>query len=160
MLCISKELLTTFTALPSIIETYILSIPEEVYDIKRSEEAWTIREHIYHICNVQEMLSERIILLIKEKNPVIEPFFPQNQQGRGTLFANVSEAIGKYKTQRKAQLEYIKNIDQSVLTHEANHPEYIRYNLPIIINHMVFHEYWHMYRIEELWLTKPEYLDK
>jgi hypothetical protein len=29
---------------------------------------------------------------------------------------------------------------------EAQNGKYVRYNIPFTVNHMVFHEYWHMYR--------------
>ena len=41
--------------LPRIIKDYAARIPEDELDIKRSREAWTIREHLYHIAGVQQM---------------------------------------------------------------------------------------------------------
>jgi len=43
-------------------------------------------------------------------------------------------------------------------TKPAEHPEYERYDLGLVVHHLVFHEYWHFYRTEELWLTRPEFL--
>lgn len=40
----------------------------------------------------------------------------------------------------------------------ARHPEYTLYTPYVMLRHMMMHDYLHMYRIEELWLTRPEYL--
>jgi hypothetical protein len=40
------------------------------------------------------------------------------------------------------------------------HPEYELYSLSILGRHILMHDFWHMYRIEELWLTRDAYLTK
>ena len=40
----------------------------------------------------------------------------------------------------------------------ATHPEYEQYSLIILARHILMHDHWHMYRMEELWLTRDEYL--
>ncbi len=152
---LNKEvLLNTFGDLPQIIEEYFKNIAEETLDIKRSENAWTIREHLYHIVSVQEMLYQRILKIENEERPVITPYFPEKDIAEASLFVSIEEAFSKYKAIREKQIVLIKHLSEQSFKKEAQHGEYVRYNIPIIINHMVFHEYWHMYRIEELWLTR------
>ena len=55
-------------------------------------------------------------------------------------------------------MELLSQLDDLDLVKEAKHDEYKKYNIEIKLNHMLFHDYWHIYRIEELWLTKDEYL--
>ena len=52
------------------------------------------------------------------------------------------------------------NIDTIKLAAYRNKTKLKKYNFEIVLNHILFHDYWHMYRIEELWLTKDEYLSK
>ena len=40
----------------------------------------------------------------------------------------------------------------------ATHPEYAQYSFYILVRHILMHDHWHMYRMEELWLTRDEYL--
>lgn len=152
-----KLLVSTLENIPEIIETYVSNIPKERLDVKRNAEAWTIREHVYHVASVQKMLYKRIELIRTEKNPVITPFFPEKQVAIGEFYDSPEAAFEEYRAERKRQVALIASLCDADFQNEATHGEYVRYNIPIILNHMVFHEYWHMYRIEELWLTKDEY---
>ncbi len=155
---LNKEVLAkTLKELPDIIEAYVSNIPAEVLDIKRNDETWTIREHIYHIVQVQDMIYARILTIKDEKHPVIAPYFPENETERTALYASLDEAFSKYTDIRNKQLSLIDQLTEAALNKDAVHGEYIQYNIPIIINHMIFHEYWHMYRIEQIWLTRDEY---
>ncbi len=151
------NLLSTLQGLPEMIETYFINIPEELLDRKRNEASWTIREHLYHIVSVQEMLYQRILKIRDEECPVITPYFPENELERVELYKSLNDAFLHYKEIRERQILLIRQMKESDFDREAVHGEYLRYNVPIILNHMIFHEYWHMYRIEELWLTRDEY---
>jgi uncharacterized damage-inducible protein DinB len=148
----------TLRDIPQVIEGYFKNIPETVLDLRRTEEAWTIREHLYHIASVQEMLLGRIEQIRDEERPVISPFFPETQIEQGKLYASIGAAFSHYRGMRKKQIETIRALDAAALGKEAVHEEYSNYGIPVIVNHMIFHEYWHMYRIEELWLTRDQYL--
>ncbi len=154
----NREVLAkTLKELPDVIEAYIRNIPAIVLDLKRNDETWTIREHIYHIAQVQDMLLSRILTIQNEEHPVMVPYFPENETERTAIYSSLDEALAKYKDIRKNQLSLIDQITKAALNKDAVHGEYIQYNIPIIINHMIFHEYWHMYRIEQIWLTRDEY---
>ena len=152
-----ENLLKTFEGIPEIIEKYFLNIPEDCLDKKRSEISWTIREHLYHVAGVQDMLYKRILNIKNEENPVVKPYFPENEPEGVSLYESVQKAFSHYKEIRRKQILLINQLTESEFGKEAKHDEYTRYNIPIIINHMIFHEYWHMYRIEEIWLTRDEY---
>lgn len=151
------KLLMTFQGLPEIIKSYIGNIPDNFLDKKRSETSWTIREHLYHIADVQVMLYARILKIKDEENPIITPYFPENEFEGASKFETIYQAIAHYEAAREKQISLINQLTESDFEKEAMHDEYIKYNIPIIINHMIFHEYWHMYRIEEIWLTRDEF---
>jgi hypothetical protein len=152
-----KYALETLENLPLIIENYVNNIPSEIMDKKRNESTWTIREHIYHIADVQIILLNRIKLIVSEDNPIIEPYFPDQDVKNGFKFSEKGEAIASYKKYRKEQMNILRNIPVSDFQKKVGHKEYSEYSLTILINHMIFHEYWHMYRIEEIWLIKEEF---
>ena len=154
---ITKAELHTFKILPNLIESYIAEIPAAAITRKRNQNAWTIQEHLFHIVDVQAMLLGRMQTIISEKHPVIEPYFPQNDVKKGLKYQTMAEAFAEYHAYRKRQLKLLKNASTGDLQKVADHKEYSEYSLPIILKHMVFHEFWHMYRIEEIWLTRDEY---
>ncbi len=154
---LTKRDVQAFSSVPGVIEEYISQIPEEELDIKRNKNTWTIREHIYHIADVQALLLGRMKLIRDTAEPVIEPFFPEKETALSQKFDSIQDALSVYKKFRKKQLKLLKNCSKKILKKTAVHKEYKQYSIPIIVKHMLFHEYWHMYRIEEIWLTHAEY---
>lgn len=152
-----EKLLVSFKDLPEIIEDYVKNIPEDILDVKRNEQTWTIREHINHIVDVQEMLYGRILKIKEEEKPIIIPYFPEDELAAAQKYSTLAIAFEKYKEMREKQIALIRRLTEEDFQKEAKHGEYINYSIPIILNHMIFHEYWHMYRIEEIWLTKEEF---
>lgn len=145
---------------PKVISDYILIIPENDLNIKRGENFWTIKEHLIHLDYVQDILFDRLLKFKNEEKPKITPYFPENDKIEKNKFNTINDVLNSYKSKRNKQIELINELKNSDIKKEANHDEYKKYNLEIILNHILFHDYWHMYRIEELWLTKDEYLSK
>ncbi len=152
-----EALFATFSGIPDILEAYFRNIQEEYLDRKRGESVWTIKEHLYHLAGVQELMYHRILTIKTEENPAIRPYFPVNEPNRASLFPSVEAAFNHYRDWRRKQTEVLRGLTEMEFNKEAVHDEYIRYNIPILVNHIISHDYWHMYRIEELWLTKDEY---
>ena len=150
-----EYLINTLKDLPEIISNYILAIPEEDLDKRRGKDFWTVREHVIHLEYVQDVILKRILIFKNEAHPVVKPYFPENDKIDGNDFNTIEEVLESYKEKREKQLEIVKESD---LLKEGKHDEYKKYNMEIILNHVLFHDYWHMYRIEELWLTRDEYL--
>lgn len=155
---IGKKELVTFKNIPFVIENYLAQIPEESRVIKRNADTWTIKEHIFHLVGVQEMLIGRMNKIIQENDPKIEPYFPDKEKDtKKEKYRSINSALKDYKRFRKQETAIIKNLDNITLDKTADHKEYIKYTIRLMISHMIYHEYWHMYRIEEIWLTKDEY---
>jgi len=103
-------------------------------------------------------MYQRLVRFKQEKNPVFVPYFPQNDDKNKIVYASVSNALSTFENLRKKQIDLIKTFDGAVFKNEGIHPEYKRYNTMIVARHILMHDFWHMYRIEELWLTTDEYL--
>ena len=145
----------TFKSVPAVIGSFVENLDPDCLDRRRSGTSWTAREHIYHIVNVQEMLLGRITLIRDSDNPVIKPFFPENEEI--PLYGNMAEAMDRFRDWRRKQCDLIGELTPDELVKEARHDEYTEYNILKIINHMIFHEYWHLYRVEEIAHTKDEF---
>jgi uncharacterized damage-inducible protein DinB len=144
--------------LPAVVEPYFRSIPPDRLDLRRTPEAWTLREHLYHVAAVQGMLLGRMTLLRDDPQPVVVPYFPQNEPALADRYPSVDAAFTEYRTRRLEQLALLEALAPEQWSKPAQHPEYERYDLSLVVHHLVFHEYWHFYRIEELWLTRDGYL--
>lgn len=148
----------TLQTLPDVVEPWFRAIPSDRLDLRRTAEAWTLREHLYHVAAVQPMLLERMKLLRDESHPKIVPYFPQNEPALADRFSSVDEAFSCYRRLRAEQVALLEAVSPGVWSKPADHPEYEIYNLNLVVHHLVFHEYWHFYRTEELWLTREGYL--
>ncbi len=72
----------------------------------------------------------------------------------------VAEALDQFARCRNEQLVLLDGANDVAWQKQATHPEYESYSLYILTRHTLMHDYWHMYRIEELWLTRDKYLTK
>ncbi len=154
----ASVVLETLRTLPQVVEPWFRAIPADRLDLRRTTEAWTLREHLYHVAAVQTMLLGRMRLLRDDPRPVVVPYFPQNEPALGDRYPSVDAAFGEYRRLRVEQMSLLESVDPEIWDKPAEHPEYERYDLGLVVHHLVFHEYWHFYRTEELWLTRDGYL--
>lgn len=150
--------LETLRTLPAVVEPWFRAIPSDRLDARRRPDAWTLREHLYHVAGVQRLLLGRMVLLRDAPTPEVVPYFPQNEPALGERFPSVDAAFAEYHARRNEQMALLQAVAPAVWNKPAVHPEYERYDLGLVVHHMVFHEYWHFYRMEELWLTRDAYL--
>jgi uncharacterized damage-inducible protein DinB len=153
-----KNLLQSLKSSPFIISDYLLPVPDEQMDEKRRQNFWTIRKHLAHLVQTQDLIYKRILRFKNEEEPEIKPYFPEKDEIAEENNVSTSELIDKLKTLRNRQIELLESLSEKDFQKKGIHGEYKKYDLEIIMNHILFHDYWHMYRIEELLLTKDEFL--
>lgn len=136
----------------SILEDLCSSLSVESATVRRHEKFWTIEEHVAHLAEVQPMLLSRLEKFRDEKNPVMTPFIPE--EGAFPGVPSLENSLAQFRQFRLRQLELIAHLGDEAFKNEGTHPEYTAYNLPILIRHIILHDQWHMYRMEELWLAK------
>ena len=154
-----KNLISSLKQSPLIIGDYLLTVSVEQANEIRRVNFWTICKHLSHLVQTQKLLYERILKFKNEDNPVIKPYFPDKDEIEKNDLG-VPELIEKFKAIRNDQIELLESLSEKDFRKKAVHEEYKKYDLEIIMNHILFHDYWHMYRIEELLLTKDEYLSE
>jgi uncharacterized damage-inducible protein DinB len=143
----------------NILKAFVTSIPESNLNERRGDGFWTIAEHVIHLADVQSMLLERIQRFIDEDLPEFVPYFPKDDE-KDTRPENIEidAALMAFQEVREKQIALLTKTDKTVWKKTATHPEYDQYSLYILVRHILMHDHWHMYRMEELWLTKDAYL--
>lgn len=145
----------------TIFEEFLRAIPADALKKKRGKGFWSIHEHADHLADVQPMVLERLQRILAEDMPEFTPFVPeQDKKVEIKTLRSVEEIINQFRARRNEQLELLGNAEMKDWTRMAVHPEYDQYGLFILARHILMHDHWHMYRMEELWLTKDEYLTK
>ena len=145
---------------PAILSEFVKGIPDSKLDLRRGDGFWTIAEHVSHLAQVQPMLLERIKRFTTEERPEFIPYLPGEDENEPDTpdRMDMEAALGQFATVRNQQLVVLEDADEDVWLREGKHPEYDRYTPYILARHLLMHDHWHMYRIEELWLTKDAYL--
>ncbi|WP_224956775.1 DinB family protein [Geomonas subterranea] len=156
------DLLDSLSRTPNILAELVDTIPQQKLDLRRGEGFWTIAEHASHLAEVQPMLLQRIGRFLKEEHPEFIPYLPGKGEEEPDTPARLemASALEQFTTCRLRQLELLKGLDQGTWRRTGTHPEYDAYSLYILVRHILMHDHWHMYRIEELWLTKDAYLTR
>jgi uncharacterized damage-inducible protein DinB len=156
------DLLDGLRRTPNILSAFVKTVPENKLDLRRGESFWTIAEHISHLAQVQPMLLGRIERFMKEAHPEFVPYIPGTEADEPvTPFRmEITAALQHFTEARNNQLALLERADQATWQKMAAHPEYEHYSLYILVRHILMHDFWHMYRMEELWLTKDAYLTR
>lgn len=156
------DLLESLGRAPGILAEFVGSIPEDRLDVRRGEGFWTVAEHVEHLARVQPMLLARFERFMNEEHPEFTPYVPGNVCGEPDALPPMAAraALDRFADYRGKQLLLLREADEAVWRRTATHPEYERYSLYILARHVLMHDYWHMYRMEELWLTKDEFLTR
>jgi hypothetical protein len=157
----TPELVDALELNASIFENFVNGIPEPDLHRNRGEGFWTVYQHIHHLALVQPLMYKRFRTFRTDEKPVIVPYNPfSGEEDRDPKIRPVGEVVQAFKDWRKKQVELIRSCNDSVWEKQGVHPEYDRYTMEIVIRHVVTHDGFHMYRMEELWLAKDEALTK
>ncbi|HEQ71960.1 MAG TPA: DinB family protein [Spirochaetia bacterium] len=140
---------------PVVLRDLVASIPEERLTHGFGGNIWSVQEHVQHLALTQIMLQKRIQLFFKEEKPEIVPFVPDQNAEPHTL-KPIGDLLNLFESWRKKQLESLKKADDAIWGKEAVHPEYTHYNFEIAVRHILTHDGFHFYRIEELGLLRKE----
>jgi len=157
-----QDLLEGLRRTPKILSEFVKTIPEGKMDLRRGEGFWTVAEHVSHLAQVQPMLLDRFQRFINEDHPEFVPYIPGNGKDEPDTppRMNMTAALEQFAQYRNKQLELLESANDIIWRRTATHPEYENYSLYILTRHTLMHDYWHMYRIEELWLTRDAYLTR
>lgn len=147
---------------PQVLSGLVKSIPEQRLDVRRGEGFWTIAEQVSHLAEVQPMLLGRFQRFLEENNPEFIPYIPPSGDSGpvNPQRMDMAVALAQFTEYRKKQLTLLEEVDTDAWQKTGIHPEYEFYSIHILARHTLMHDYWHMYRIEELWLVRDTFLTK
>ena len=156
------DLLEALRRSPRILSQFVKTIPQTRLDLRRGEGFWTVAEHVSHLAQVQPMLLGRFERFASEEHPEFVPFLPGKGQGEPETPPRLSmeAAVAQFCDYRTRQLLLLEAADAGYWKKTATHPEFDQYSSYLLTRHVLMHDHWHMYRMEELWLAKDAYLTK
>ncbi|MBX2840847.1 MAG: DinB family protein [Flammeovirgaceae bacterium] len=144
---------------PLFLENMLKEIPEGLLKERRIKGKWSIHEHACHLVDVQQMINARFIKFRDEEKPEVKPYLPGTNVADDFLMElPLKETVAKFTEFREELLEIVADFDEQVWQKKVIHPEYEPFNPYIFLRHVMMHDHFHMYRIEESWLTNQAFL--
>ena len=154
-----EELLHGLEKSPGLLESLLLGIPGPLRRKRRIKGKWSIHEHACHIVDVQPMLIRRFEQFKNEENPVFQPYLPgQTVPADHLLEMDLEEKLSAFPGLRQELIHLVRGFSRAEWEKNGIHEEYERYTPRILLRHVLMHDFFHMYRIEELRLTRDAYL--
>jgi uncharacterized damage-inducible protein DinB len=155
------ELLAGLKGAVPILAAFVRGLPADKLTLRRGPGAWTVAEHVAHLAQVQPLMLERLERFRDEDRPEFVPYIPGEDDVEDTPpQMPIDEALTAFDRYRNRQLALLDTADDIFWHKTANHPEYALYSAYILVRHILLHDYWHMFRMEELWLTRDAYLSR
>ncbi len=146
---------------PDFLEELVGEVPDDRLKKRRIPGKWSIHEHACHLPDAQQMILERFQTFKEVPSPKFTPFLPGTDDTPDDHLQNMDlqKALQDFSTGRHKLVALLETFTEEDWKNEGYHPEYEQYNPRLFLRHVMMHDHFHMYRIEELWLTTDEYLD-
>jgi len=142
-------------ATPAILRNLLRGIPQETLKARRIPTAWTIHEHACHIASGDRIgFIARYHQFIEEDCPAITPLSGESFPKNYLMEMDLVQALEQFEIDRREVVGLARGADASIWAKTARHPEYSLYSPYIMLRHRLMHDHLHLYRIEELWLTR------
>jgi hypothetical protein len=140
---------------PQIILPLVHEVPSPILTRRPAPRKWSAHEHACHLAVVHQLFFNRLEQMLREPNPVITPYLPDQADPDDRLLQmDLNRSLDQYVSDRKRLVERIRRLTPEDWTRTADHGEYSRYSVLIMFRHLALHDFLHAYRIEELLLKK------
>lgn len=129
----------------------VVDLSEEVTSKAPSANEWSIREHVKHFSDTQDMLDTRIELMLNHDNPdlaalAVYELAKQEEQ----LAPTTQGTLSLYCEKRARCVAKLKSMPLQDLWRTGNHPEFGQLTIIRQSAYMAFHEQTHLPEIESL----------
>ena len=155
-----EEMLASLEKTPAILKELVDAVPKKPswrMKERQVEGKWSIHEHACHIVTVQPMLTERVVKFIEEENPKFEPYIPGKTTPPDELLnMDLDQKMAEFPALRKEFIDLVRSAPAEAWEKNGEHGAFSEYTLYISLRHTLLHDHVHMYRMEELWLTRDK----
>jgi hypothetical protein len=143
---------------PAIVIPLVREVPAHVLKRRPAPNEWSIHEIACHLADVHRLFFTRLDQLLREDNPRIKPYLPDQDETDSDRLLNMDldAAMDAYVRDRAVLVERLKALTPAQWARTAQHPEYARYSVFIMFRHLALHDLMHSYDIESLML-RPDW---
>jgi hypothetical protein len=140
---------------PGIIIPLIREVPHQYLKRRPSPTKWSAHEHACHLSTDDGLFLARLDLMLAAQAPFIRSMQPSPEEESGALLSvDLDEALDRYVRERASLVKRLKELSVEDWQRTAEHEAFSHYSVWIMFRHLLTHEMFHAYRIEELLLKK------
>ena len=140
---------------PGIIIPLIREMQPQYLKRRPSPTKWSAHEHACHLSTSDELFLTRLDLILTTPSPHIKSVMPSPGEESGALLSvDLDRTLDHYVRVRAGLVKRLKGLSVGDWQRTAEHEEYSHYSVLIMFRHLLTHEMFHAYRIEELLLKK------
>jgi hypothetical protein len=151
----TQTLITALEAAPGIITELVREVPPRNLKRRPAPDKWSAHEHACHISDGETVFLSRLELMLSESNPRIRSMVPSQGEEAGSLLdVDLDEALEQYARQRALTVKRLRELSDEDWKRTADHEAFSHYSVYIMFRHLLIHEMFHAYRIDELMLKK------
>ena len=140
---------------PGVIIPLIREVPPEFLKRRPSPTKWSAYEHACHLSGSYAPFLARLDLMLSSPAPYISSIMPSQEEEAGALLSvDLDESLDRYVRERAGLVKRLKELSVEDWQRTAEHEAFSHYSVWIMFRHLLNHEMFHTYRIEELLLKK------
>ena len=140
---------------PGVIVPLIREVPPQILKRRPSPTKWSAYEHACHLSQSDAPFFARLDLILSTPAPFIKSIenSPEDEAG-AMLDIDLDQSLERYVRERAALVKRLKKLSPDEWQKTAVHEAFDHYSVWIMFRHVLNHEMFHAYRIEELLLKK------
>jgi len=143
---------------PVILKFLLSQISEDLIRARRVKDKWSIHEQVCHLTEAQGILINRFKQFENEQNPLIEAYEPPvDRPETYYLDMNMNAELDRFVDIRSEMVNMFRGFSETYWHLQGRHAGFTPYNTKLLLTHSLNVDYVHMFSIEQLGLTKPEF---
>jgi hypothetical protein len=151
----TSTLIAALANAPDIILPLIREVPPRYLKRRPDPTKWSVHEHACHLATSDGPFLARLDVMLSAPVPCIKTMLPSAEEEAGSLLSiDLDETLDQYVRERSGLVKRLKELSAEDWQRTAEHEEYNHYSVWIMFRHLLTHEMFHAYRIEELLLRK------
>jgi hypothetical protein len=129
----------------------VKDLPDEVLAKKPGENEWSIKDHIAHFYDAQEMLDTRLDLMLNYDDPELEAMALYEQADQeGGRPTETLDMLNKFLELRSRSITLLEELPLKDLWRTGRHAEFGRITIIRQVAYLAYHEQTHLPEIEGL----------
>ena len=151
----TADIISRLEAAPALIAELVRETPQRNRKRRPAPDRWSVHEHACHLAEVHPLFFERLDRMLREENPVIVPYDPPPEEQTGSLLErDLDQELQRFTADRAKLVRRLRELSPDDWKRRGEHGDYKPYSVAIMFRHVMIHDYFHAYRIEELALKK------